>query len=108
RIENGCAIASVVIVPIVDTSFLRSTAQKSQPTFDGLSSAASHGVLHAPIEHTSSAGQSITGSPPVPSWLQRYTVLPVSPAQYSSSGGQTTQPAFGSHTWSGPQGIGSP
>ena len=43
-----------------------------------------------------SAGQSITRVPPVPSWLQRYTEVSVSPAQYSSSGGHTTQPRLGS------------
>src|SRR5688572_26614761 len=80
-IENCAAAASLLMPNVVDASLSRSTAQKSQPTLDGLSSAASHGVLHWPPEQTLSMGHDSTYVPSVPWPLQRWMSLPVGPAQ---------------------------
>src|SRR5436853_6326723 len=53
----------------IPDSLSRSTDQKSQPTFDGVSAAASHAVLHSPLVHTVSPSHVPTCSPLVPSSL---------------------------------------
>src|SRR5688572_7941100 len=103
---NCCAAASLVTPIVLTASLSRSTAQKSQPRLDGLSSAASHGVLQCPSEQTVSSGQDSTKSPAVPSELHRKTSFAVGPPQYSWSGTHTTHPSAGSQTSSGPQATG--
>src|SRR6185436_1633216 len=76
---NCCAAASFATPPRLNASLSRSAAQKSQPRFEGLSAAASHGVLHSPLLHTLSAAHVSTCVPPVPSWLQRQTSFAVLP-----------------------------
>src|SRR5690349_19863691 len=81
----------------IPDSLSRSTDQKSQPTFDGLPAAASHGVWHAPSLHTRSPSHVEVWVPPVPSSLHSHTSSV--PTQYDVLGTHTVQPRLGSQTW---------
>jgi hypothetical protein len=79
----NCWAAASLDTPnsVSNASLSRSTAQNSQPTFDGSLAAFSHAVTQAPYEQARSAGQSSTNLPPVPSALHSHTSLSSGPPQ---------------------------